>query len=63
MEYRQHTILNYEMGDFYTKHVMAMTVEALHSKAEIAQELAWRDMQIEKLRDEIESLRECLEGE
>lgn len=36
-----------ELGDHYYKHVDAMTREGLHSKADIARELAYRDAQIE----------------
>ena len=37
-------------GEFYVKHVTAMTAEGLHSKADIAAELAWRDSVIEGLK-------------
>ena len=40
-----------ELGAFYTDHVMAMTSEGLHSKSDIACELAYRDKIIKKLRD------------
>lgn len=40
-----------KLGKFYTDHVLAMTVEGLHSKSDIAKQLAWRDMQIEALRE------------
>jgi hypothetical protein len=36
--------------NYYMRHVMAMTAEGLHSKAEIAAELAWRDKVIDDLR-------------
>jgi len=35
---------------YYSRHVAAMTEEELHSKGEIAAELAVRDMEIERLR-------------
>lgn len=38
------------LGKLYIEHVEAMTAEGLHSKADIAAELAWRDEQIEILR-------------
>jgi hypothetical protein len=38
------------LGTHYTRHVMAMTSEQLHSKSAIAAELAWRDAEIERLR-------------
>lgn len=34
------------LGDYYMRHVMAMTAEGLHAKSAIAGELAWRDEQI-----------------
>lgn len=48
-----------EAGDHYTKHVMAMTAEGLHSKADIAAELGYRDMRIaelEKINSELEKV-------
>ena len=32
------------LGNYYTKHIIAMTTEELHEKSEIAMELAYRDM-------------------
>lgn len=40
-----------ELGDYYTKHVMAMTAEKLHHKGDIAVELAYRDKRIAELED------------
>lgn len=37
----------------YTAHVIAMTREDLHSKSDIAAELAWRDQQVEALRAQL----------
>lgn len=37
------------LGDYYIRHVQAMTSEALHSKADIAEQLAWRDRDIDTL--------------
>jgi len=45
-------------GNYYCRHVSAMTKEALHSKSDIAAELGWRDMQIDQLKAENEQLRE-----
>jgi hypothetical protein len=36
-------------GNYYIRHVGAMTSEGLHAKSDIAAELAWRDMQIDQL--------------
>jgi hypothetical protein len=36
-------------GNYYIRHVGAMTSEGLHAKSDIAAELAWRDMQIDRL--------------
>jgi hypothetical protein len=44
----------------YGKHVSAMTGEGLHSKSDIAAELAWRDQQIIRLKREAVSLYEDL---
>lgn len=35
---------------FYSRHVLAMTAEGLHDKHDIAEELAFRDAEIERLR-------------
>lgn len=40
-----------EIMAHYAKHVQAMTAEGLHEKSDIAAELAWRDAQIEGLRN------------
>ncbi len=39
-----------ELEPFYSRHVMAMTAEGLHSKAAIAEQLAWRDQTLAALR-------------
>jgi hypothetical protein len=39
----------YTLDQLYTKHVSHMTSEGLHSKADIAGELAYRDSQIIQL--------------
>jgi hypothetical protein len=39
-----------ELGPYYLRHVAAMTSEGLHSKADIAAELAYRDHEIDRLR-------------
>lgn len=38
------------LGQLYMDHVMAMTAEGLHSKSDIAAELAWRDSEIARLQ-------------
>lgn len=43
-------------GNYYTRHVMAMTREGLHSKGDIAAELGFRDQQIDKLKARIAEL-------
>ena len=40
-----------ELGQVYVDHVLAMTREGLHSKADIAAELAHRDIRIAELED------------
>ena len=48
-----------EQGDYYIRHISAMTSEGLHHKSEIAAELAYRDMLIDKMQMQIE---EFLDG-
>ena len=49
-------------GNYYSKHVEAMTTEGLHDKSDIAAELGYRDMRIVELEkvfaDEFEMLKE-----
>ena len=49
-------------GQYYIRHVDAMTREGLHSKSRIAGELAARDIEIERLRGEVMFLRATMEG-
>lgn len=39
----------WELEPHYARHISAMTSEGLHSKAAIAEQLAWRDQRIEAL--------------
>lgn len=43
----------WELEPHYSKHVLAMTKEGLHSKADIASELAYRDKEIAALRAQV----------
>lgn len=47
-----------EAGNYYIKHVSAMTGEKLHSKSDIAAELAHRDYEIDKLKARIQELEQ-----
>lgn len=49
-----------EKGGFYFKHVLAMTAEGLHSKSNIAAELAHRDIRIKQLEDLLNDTRDYL---
>lgn len=40
---------DYKNGNYYFKHISAMTREKLHSKSDIAAELAIRDIKIKDL--------------
>lgn len=40
-----------DLGEYYTKHISAMTAEGLHRKSDIAAELAFRDAEIDRLKD------------
>lgn len=44
-----------EDGNFYFKHVMAMTSEGLHGKSAIAAELGYRDSKIVELQARLEA--------
>lgn len=54
MRYRAHDSLAVLKNPLYGRHVQAMTAEELHSKAEIAEELAARDMRIAELTADLE---------
>jgi hypothetical protein len=41
-------------GEEYIKHIDRMTLEGLHSKSDIAAELAHRDIEIKRLREALE---------
>lgn len=45
-------------GNYYCRHVHAMTAERLHDKSDIASELAHRDMEIDRLRKALRSTQE-----
>lgn len=47
-------------GGFYFKHVLAMTAEGLHSKSDIAAELAHRDLRIQQLEAVLNATRDYL---
>lgn len=48
-------------GEHYIKHVSAMTSEDLHSKVDIAAELAHRDIEIERLKNELSLIQQSRE--
>jgi hypothetical protein len=50
-----------EDGGYYIRHVSAMTKEGLHSKSDIAAELAFRDKQIDELLEALEEVTEYAE--
>lgn len=52
-----------EICQLYTKHLNAMTVEGLYDKSDIAWELAYRDLEINRLRSELAALKEDCAGE
>ena len=45
-------------GQYYLDHIMAMTGEDLYSKSAIAAELAHRDIEIDKLKKEVQQLKD-----
>lgn len=48
---------HYQLSPQYERHLLAMTAEGLYSKSAIAAELAHRDIEIERLRDELQRAR------
>jgi hypothetical protein len=53
-----------DLEPYYCNHVSAMTREGLHSKSDIAQQLAWRDKQIaDSKRAGVEACIAALEEE
>lgn len=52
-----------ERGGHYARHVEAMTREGLHSKAEIAEQLAWRDAMLADWGNPRSMLRQKLKRE
>lgn len=51
-----------ELGKAYGDHVYHMTHEGLHSKSDIAAELAYRDNEIQRLTREKEELLSCIDN-
>jgi len=49
-----------EQGDYYSRHTSAMTGEDLHSKSDIAAELAHRDIEIDKLKARVAAQQSAL---
>jgi len=58
--YRNHEFLPILKSPHYAKHVLSMTKEDLHSKADIAEELAARDIQIEELKQQLAEYRDTV---
>lgn len=57
-QYAERDIMDLDIsGNHYSRHISAMTREGLHSKSDIAAELAWRDARIA----ELESIRAAAE--
>ena len=46
-----------KLGNYYCRHVSAMTKEGLHEKSDIAAELAHRDAQIEQMQQVVKAAR------
>lgn len=59
---RDHRQLD-KLGNYYSRHVEAMTAEGLHDKSDIAGELAYRDAEIDRLRRELAKALEAGYGQ
>lgn len=51
-----------DLNQYYIRHVSAMTGESLHSKSDIAKELAFRDAMIDSLLAMVEEKNAALES-
>jgi chromosome segregation ATPase len=51
-------VVNFELEPYYTRHVSGMTSHGLHDKADIAEQLAWRDQRIEALAAELAAAKQ-----
>lgn len=56
-EYKQREFNDRDWQNHYFKHVNAMTAEGLHSKSDIAAELAFRDSVVERYRAALEQIK------
>lgn len=61
-KYRNHDPRSVLLAPQYGEHVSAMTMERLHDKSEIAEELAARDLEMARMRHRIECLRGALKS-
>jgi hypothetical protein len=46
----------WDLEPYYCQHVSAMTSEGLHSKSDIAMQLAWRDKRIAELEEQLDAI-------
>jgi len=50
--YADRDVIGLDMkGNYFSRHMLALTAENLHMKADIAAELAWRDAEIDRLKE------------
>ena len=47
-------------GGYFTRHLAAMTAEGLHDKSAIAEELAHRDMELDRLKKALRAAQEFI---
>ena len=59
--YRQTELTEEEMDNYAFPHLLAMTGESLHSKAEIAEELGVRDRDIQLLKNQLKEILTMVE--
>jgi len=64
MNYKERSPMDLDLeGNYYSNHVVAMTRESLHSKSDIADELAVRDAQIDHLCEQLAYHTNCSQEE
>ncbi|QBJ01015.1 hypothetical protein Rostov7_00095 [Vibrio phage Rostov 7] len=60
-EYQERDLIELDKsGNYYGKHIAAMTREDLRSKSDIAAELGYRDLTIDQLTEEKQTLYKAL---
>ena len=60
--YAERAVHTAELRGHFVRHIDHMTRESLHYKSDIAAELAFRDAEIDRLRNQVNTLTDALAG-